>query len=110
MSESLPLLKGTLDLLVLKALSCEPNHGYGVSCWLEAHSRGSLGIDDSALYQALRRLEHRGFLDAEWGTSENNRRARFYRLTHKGEAELAAQSETWSRYARSVADILGVGG
>ena len=110
MADSLPLLKGTLDLLVLKALSCRPTHGYGVACWLEERSGGSLGIDDSALYQALRRLEHRGFLDAEWGTSENNRRARFYRLTRRGEGELALQSETWSRYASSVADILSVRG
>jgi transcriptional regulator len=110
MADSLPLLKGTLDLLILKALSCEPTHGYGVACWLEAHSKGNLGIDDSALYQSLRRLERRGFVEAEWGVSENNRRARFYRLTGKGEAELATQSDTWSRYARSVADILAVRG
>jgi transcriptional regulator len=102
----LPLLKGTLDLLILKALSCEPTHGYGVASWLEAHSRGSLAVDDSALYQSLRRLEGRGLVAAEWGVSENNRRARFYRLTHRGERELAAQREVWTRYARSVAAIL----
>ena len=110
MRDSLPLLKGTLDLLILKALSVEATHGYGVALWLEARSKGELGIDDSALYQALRRLEHRGFLEAEWGTSENNRRARFYRLTRRGESELAQQSDTWSRYARQVADILAARG
>jgi transcriptional regulator len=106
MTDGLPLLKGTLDLLILKALSVEPTHGYGVATWLEARSGGSLGVDDSALYQSLRRLEARGLVSGEWGTSEKNRRARFYRLTRKGEAELEAQAQTWSRYARSVAGIL----
>jgi transcriptional regulator len=104
----LPLLKGTLDLLILKALSVEPTHGYGVATWLEARSGGSLGVDDSALYQSLRRLEGRGLVRGEWGVSENNRRARFYRLTRKGETELESQSEIWSRYATSVASILSV--
>jgi transcriptional regulator len=106
----LPLLKGTLDLLILKALSVEPTHGYGVATWLEMRSGGSLGVDDSALYQSLRRLEGRGLVRGEWGVSENNRRARFYRLTRKGESELAAQSDVWSRYASSVASILSVKG
>jgi transcriptional regulator len=106
MTDSLPLLKGTLDLLILKALSLEPTHGYGVATWLEARSKGSLAVDDSALYQALRRLEGRGLVEAEWGISDNNRRARFYKLTRKGERELAEQSRVWSRYARSVADII----
>ena len=108
MTDELPLLKGTLDLLILKALSIEPTHGYGVATWLEARSNGSLGVDDSALYQSLRRLEARGLVRGEWGVSENNRRARFYQLTRKGEVELRAQSETWSRYASSVANILSV--
>jgi transcriptional regulator len=108
MTDALPLLKGTLDLLILKALSCEPTHGYGVATWLEAHSMGSLGVDDSALYQSLRRLEARGLVQGEWGVSENNRRARFYRLTRKGDSELASQSAVWSRYANSVASILAV--
>jgi PadR family transcriptional regulator PadR len=106
----LPLLKGTLDLLILKALSVESTHGYGVATWLETHSGGSLGIDDSALYQSLRRLEGRGMVKGEWGVSDNNRRARFYRLTRKGESELEAQSDVWSRYAKSVAGILAVRG
>ena len=106
MTDGLPLLKGTLDLLILKALSCEPTHGYGVAEWLEARSKGSLDVDDSALYQSLRRLEARGLVHGEWGVSENNRRARFYRLTRKGEQELEEQSRTWSRYATSVESIL----
>lgn len=110
MAESLPLLKGTLDLLVLKALSVEPAHGYGLTCWLEARSGGALGVEDSALYQALRRMESRGWVEAEWGVTENNRRARYYSLTAQGRAHLAAETETWRQYAASVADILAIGG
>jgi transcriptional regulator len=104
----LPLLKGTLDLLVLKALSFGPSHGYGIALWLERHSAGSLGVDDSALYQALHRLEGRRLVDAEWGVTENNRRARYYRLTAAGEAHLAAEAETWMRYTASVSGILSL--
>jgi PadR family transcriptional regulator PadR len=106
MGTSLPLLKGTLDLLVLKALRCEPTHGYGVAQWLEARSSGDLGLEDSALYQALRRLEARGYVEAEWGVSENNRRARYYRLTRKGIEHLDRESEVWSRYATFVSSVL----
>lgn len=109
MRDGLPLLKGTLDLLILKALSCEATHGYGVAKWLEARSGGTLGIDDSALYQALHRLEARGLVDAEWGVTENKRRARFYGLTTKGRRYLAAEADTWRRYARSVETVLAVG-
>lgn len=110
MGDTLPLLKGTLDLLILKALSVEPTHGYGVAQWLEASSGGDLGADDSALYQALHRLEARGFVDAEWGVTENNRRARFYTLTPTGRRHLQAESATWERYARSVAAVLAAEG
>ena len=103
---TLPLLKGTLDLLVLKALSFGPQHGYGVAAWLEASSAGSLGVDDSALYQALHRLEGRRLVEAEWGVSENNRRARFYTLTPRGRRELEAEADTWRRYAATVGGIL----
>jgi len=106
--DSLPLLKGTLDLLILKTLSWGPMHGYAIATWLEARSRGTLGIDDSALYQALQRMEGRGWLDAEWGTSENNRRARYYRLTASGRKRLRTESETWLRYTKSVSAILTV--
>jgi len=108
MSRSLPLLKGTLDLLILKALSIEPTHGYGVASWLEARSGGELGVEDSALYQSLHRMESRGWVGAEWGVTENSRRARYYRLTAAGRARLAAETDTWRRYADSVADILAV--
>ena len=110
MGESLPLLKGTLDLLVLKALSVEPAHGYGLAVWLEARSGGRLGVEDSALYQALRRMEARGWVDAEWGVTENNRRARYYTLTSSGRAHLDSESAVWKRYAASVGDILAIDG
>ena len=108
MGSRLPLLKGTLDLLILKALSCGPAHGYGLATWLERHSRGELVAEDSALYQALHRMEGRGLVEAEWGVTENSRRARYYRLTSRGRAHLASESETWQRYAESVSSILAI--
>lgn len=105
---SLPLFKGTLDLLVLKALSWGPMHGYGIATWLEAKTDGELGVDDSALYQALHRLDERGLVAGEWGVSENNRRARFYRLTDRGRAQLRADAETWRRYTDSVGAVLAL--
>jgi transcriptional regulator len=106
MTPRLPLLKGTLDLLILKALSCEPTHGYGLATWLERHSGGDLIAEDSALYQALHRMEGRGLVRAEWGLTENNRRARFYRLTGDGRRHLEEESTLWRRYAASVESIL----
>ena len=108
-NESLPLLKGTLDLLILKALSWGPMHGYGIATWLEQRSGGDLGVDDSALYQALHRLDARGLLEAEWGVSENNRRARYYRLTETGRGELAPEEASWRRHVEGVALVLGAG-
>ena len=105
-NDSLPLLKGTLDLLVMKALSWGPRHGYAVASWLERRSGGAVGVDDSALYQALHRLEGRRLVEAEWGLSENNRRARYYTLTERGRRELAAEADTWSRYAAFVSGLL----
>jgi len=105
---TLPLLKGTLDLLILKTLSWGPMHGYAIATWLESRSNGVLGVDDSALYQALQRMEGRGWLVAEWGTSENNRRARYYRLSAAGRQRLRAESSTWQRYTRSVSAILAL--
>lgn len=110
MGETLPLFKGTLDLLILKGLSLGPNHGYGLAVWLQSRSHGELAVDDSALYQALRRLESRGWVEAEWGVSENNRRARFYSLTSEGRRHLADEARIWERYAASVAAILAAGG
>ena len=81
---------------------------YAIATWLEARSNGTLGIDDSALYQALQRMEGRGWLSAEWGTSENNRRARYYKLTTAGRQRLRTESDTWLRYTRSVTSILAL--
>ena len=108
MTTRLPLLKGTLDLLILKALSCERTHGYGLATWLERHSGGDLIADDSALYQALHRLEARGLVDAEWGVTENRRRARYYRLTTKGVQHLEAEAAVWRRYVDTVTEIMAV--
>jgi transcriptional regulator len=104
--DALPLVKGTLDVLVLKALSWTPMHGFEITQWLEARSGGALGVQDSALYQALHRLEERGFAAAAWGVTANNQRARYYRLTEPGRAHLAAQTAQWVRYAETVTGIL----
>jgi PadR family transcriptional regulator len=107
-NDNLPLLKGTLDLLVLKALSWGPQHGYGITTWLESRSAGALGVDDSALYQALHRLEGKGLVEAEWGVTENNRRARYYDLTRAGKRYLRDESDLWARYTASVSAILAL--
>lgn len=107
-TDDLPLLKGTLDLLVLKALVWGAMHGYGIVSWLEARSRGSVGVEDSAVYQALHRLEGRRLVRAEWGRSDNNRRARFYELTPAGRRHLEHEAEVWRRYTSLVTDILAL--
>jgi PadR family transcriptional regulator, regulatory protein PadR len=104
--ESLPLLKGTTDLLVLKALSWGPMHGFGISSWLEQLTDGSIGVDDSAMYQVLHRLEAKGFVQAEWHVTENNRKARYYRITGFGKKHLKAETDTWLRYTKSVSGVL----
>jgi transcriptional regulator len=106
MPDTLPLVKGTLDVLVLKALTWTPMHGFEITSWLEARSGGALGVQDSALYQALHRLEERGYVTAEWGVTANNQRARYYRLTKAGKAHLAAETAQWVRYAETVTGIL----
>ena len=106
MPASLPLVKGTLDVLVLKALSWAPMHGFEVVSWLEARSAGALDVEDSAVYQALYRMEKRGVIGAEWGVTENNRRARYYRIAAAGRAELKAQTSQWLHYTKAVNGIL----
>jgi transcriptional regulator len=105
-TDPLPLVKGTLDVLVLKALNWAPMHGFEVTTWLEDRSGGVLDVDDSALYQALYRLEERGLIEAAWGVTENNRRARYYTIRPAGRAHLKAQTEQWLRYARTVTGVL----
>ena len=101
------LLQGTLDLLILKAVSLGPLHGYGVLLRIQQLSRDRLQIQQGSLYPALYRLEHQGLLDAEWGTSDNNRRARFYRLTAAGRRRLRAETERWHRTALAMNTALG---
>jgi PadR family transcriptional regulator PadR len=107
-SDQLAVMKGTLDVLVLKALAWGPMHGFEVVTWLESRSDGALALDDSGLYQALYRLEGRGLVAAEWGVTDNNRRARYYRLTAAGRAHLRRETATWLRYAATVTAILTV--
>jgi len=96
------VLQGTLDLLILKAVSWGPSHGYGVARWIEQATDDILRIEEGSLYPALHRLENRGWIAAEWGASENNRRAKFYTLTAKGRAQLRTETATWTRYANAV--------
>ncbi len=105
-TDQIPLVKGTLDVLVLRALAWAPMHGFEITAWLEDRSGGALDVDDSALYQALHRMEERGLVEAEWGVTENNRRARYYRMTAAGRAHLRAETVRWLRYAETVSGIL----
>ena len=104
--ETLALLQGTADLLVLQALRQGPAHGYAVSRWVRERTDGVLSMEDAALYQALHRLEARAWVAAEWGLSENNRRARFYTLTTEGRAQLRAEVSAWKRYASAMSKVL----
>lgn len=102
----LDLLQGTLDLLVLKALTWGPRHGYAVGQWLRETTDRTLNIEEGALYTALHRMERRGWLKAEWGLSETNRKAKFYSLTPQGRRQLRSQTSTWSVYASAVFKVL----
>jgi len=103
---ALPVLRGTLDVLVLRALLARPMHGYEITSWLDRYGGGNLAVLDSALYQALYRLEKQRHIAAEWGTTDNKRQARYYRLTTKGRAYLRAETASWLRYASTVTAIL----
>jgi PadR family transcriptional regulator, regulatory protein PadR len=100
------LIQGTLEMLVLKALLRGPLHGYGVAEWIEQTSQQVLKVEEGALYPALHRLELRGLLKAEWGASENNRRAKFYRLTADGRKRLDAETQRWARLTAAVAFVM----
>ena len=106
MSDPMPVQKGNLDMLVLRALSWGEMHGFEILDWLEQRSRGRLEVDDSAVYQALHRLEERDLVRAEWGVSDKNRRVRFYRLTAGGRAQLKAETSRWTEYAALLAGIM----
>jgi PadR family transcriptional regulator PadR len=101
------LLQGTLDMLILKTLARGAKHGYAIAEWICASSEDILRVEEGALYPALHRLELKGLLEAEWGISENNRRARFYRLTRAGRKTLAADAQRWSRLSIAIARIMG---
>jgi len=104
----LPLIQGTLDLLVLGAIRPKPIHGYAVATMIDERSGGQLQVEDAALYQALHRLERQGYVEAEWGASENNRKARYYTLTPKGRRRLAEQTAYWRSYTKGLDAILRV--
>lgn len=105
--QTLPLLQGTLDVLILKALSDGPLHGYGVAVWLEQRTDDVLQIEEGSLYPALHRMQRKGWLDAEWGLSENNRRAKYYQVTPAGRRHLRQESVSWERFAGAVSTVLG---
>ena len=102
----LNLLQGTLDVLILKTLSWQPLHGYSISRWIRQRTDGVLGVEDAALYQALHRLERKGWIASEWGLSENNRRAKYYHLTTAGRRQLRAEDGVWREYAAAVFKVL----
>lgn len=106
MSSSAEILPGTLDVLILKAVSLGKLHGYGVLLRIEQISGGALQIQQGALYPALYRLEHQGLIDGEWGTSDNNRRAKYYRLTAAGRKRLGEETASWNRLAQAIARSL----
>jgi transcriptional regulator len=108
MPADLELIQGTLDVLILKALTWGPRHGYAVARWIGEITDDELQIEEGALYTALHRLEKRGWVESEWGLSENNRRARFYQMTSVGRRQLRRQSDLWTRYAQAVFRVLQV--
>ena len=100
------LLHGTLDALILKTLAGTPRHGYGIGRFIEATTDQAVLVEEGSLYPALYRMERRGWIEAEWRTSELGRRAKFYRLTDQGRAQLAAETATWERFAAGVSKVL----
>ena len=102
----LTLLQGTLDVLVMKAVAVEPRHGYAVAEWIRATTEGTLEIEDGALYTSLHRMHKRGWLHAEWGVSENNRRAKYYRLTEAGRRRLGEERQSWAAVVGAITRVL----
>jgi transcriptional regulator len=105
-NSELDLLQGTLDLLVLKTLTWGPMHGYAVARWIRETTKDELQVEEGALYTALHRMEKRAWISAEWGVSENNRKARYYRLTPAGRKQLLGKTVAFERYAQAVFRIL----
>jgi len=100
------MMRGTVDLLILRALQRGPAHGYDVSRWVHERTDAVLTLEDAALYQALHRLEAKGWLESEWGLSDNNRRAKFYALTDEGRRQLRAELSAWKRYAEAMFKVI----
>jgi PadR family transcriptional regulator PadR len=107
MPPSTDLLQGTLDLLILKTVALEPIHGWGIAQRIQQISNDALQIGQGSLYPALHRLEYKGWIQADWGSSDNNRKARFYSLTRTGKKQLAAELENWSRLSTAIDLVLG---
>jgi transcriptional regulator len=105
-ASDLDLLQGTLDLLILKTLTWGPRHGYAVAQWIRDTTDEKLQIEEGALYTALHRMEKRGWLDAEWGLSDNNRKAKYYQLTQLGRKQLRTKTAVWTEYASAVFKVL----
>ena len=103
---SAELMKGTLDIIVLKTLTWGPLHGYAIAEWVRERTGGFLSIEEGALYPALHRLEKRGWLESEWGVSDNNRKAKYYRLTTQGRQQLTAEVSSWTRYVAAVSQVI----
>jgi len=102
------VLRGTLDLLILKTLTLEPMHGWGISARIQQFSRGVLDVNQGSLYPALQRLVQRGLIDSDWRTTENNRQAKYYRLTASGKRAVGAETDNWRRYVKAVELILDI--
>lgn len=100
------LLRGTLDFLILKTLSWGPMHGYGVARWIQQTTDDVLQIEEGSLYPSLHRMQRRGWISAEWGLSENNRHAKFYRLTAAGRRQLTAEASSWTTFVGAVAKVM----
>jgi PadR family transcriptional regulator PadR len=100
------MLRGTLEVLILKTLSWGPAHGYAVASWIEQTTEDALSIEEGSLYPALHRLEKRGWIESQWGLSENNRRAKYYRLTTEGESHLRSEASAWGQFVEAVGKVL----
>ncbi len=103
---TLDLVRGTLDILVLKMLSWQPMHGYAIANGIRHQTDDALLVEEGALYPALYRMENKGWIEAEWGLSENNRRAKFYSLTRSGRKHLQSETKTWEAYLRAIGKVL----
>ncbi len=109
MTERQEILKGTLDLLILHALTRGAMHGYGVARWIAERTEGTLVIEEGSLYPALYRMEKRGWVKPRWGTSENNRRAKYYELTGNGRKRVQEEADNWTRLARAIGKVVEEG-